>query len=69
MIFGAMVFIGLYTQITAILAILTIKIDWWFAKKMSPVSADKMMVYVFAVVILLSLIVTGPGLFAFDLPL
>ena len=68
-IFGALIFVGVYTQLIAILAIITIKLDWWTKRKTTPLSSEQMMLYVFAGVILLSLLVTGPGVFAFDLPL
>ncbi len=68
-IFGAMILVGLFTQVVAILSIIAIKIDWLMKRKIATVSKEQMMVYVFAVVILLSLLVTGPGIFAFDIPL
>ncbi|KND46699.1 MAG: hypothetical protein AB201_02555 [Parcubacteria bacterium C7867-006] len=68
-IFGTMVLVGLFTQAVAVLSIITIKIDWWMKRKVSPVSKEQMIIYVFAGVILLSLLVTGPGIIAFDLPL
>ncbi len=67
-IFGSMILVGLYTQIVAILAIVSLKTDWWLNRKTNPMSGDKLMIYIFAGAILLSLLVTGPGILAFDLP-
>ncbi len=70
---GAMLIVGLYTQVTAIAGILMLKFYFYFAywihRKSSPISIERYFEYVFPAVILLSLIFTGPGLFAFDLPL
>lgn len=63
------IFVGFYTQAFVLVGILVIKFDWWTKKKISPISKEQMMLYVFAEVILLSLVVTGPGAFAIDLPL
>ena len=63
-----MILVGLYTQIVAILTVISLKADWWMKRKANPISGDKLIVYIFAGAILLSLIVTGPGVIAFDLP-
>lgn len=70
---GVLVFLGLYTQIAVIVAILTLKIDFYFEhwknRKMTPVSMDLYFLYFMSALVLLTLIFTGPGAFAFDLPL
>ncbi len=66
---GLMLIVGIYTQAVAIVGIALIKLDWWTKRKSSPVSKENMMLYAFSVVILLSLLVTGPGAIAVDWPL
>jgi hypothetical protein len=66
---GLFVFIGLYTQVAVIVGIIVIAFDYFEDKKNGPISREKMFVYAFAKIILLSLLFTGPGFFAFDLPL
>ncbi len=66
---GIMLMVGLYTQVVVIIGIILIKFDYFVDRKFSPISKDKMIIYFLVAVILLSLLVTGPGLFAFDLPL
>ena len=68
-IFGILLVVGLYTQITAVVAIILIKFDFWNLKKVGGMSRDKIMLYTTMSIILLSLLVTGPGFLAFDLPL
>lgn len=68
-ILGVMIFGGLYTQLVSILALVFIKLDWWMRRKTNPLTKDQLMLYWFAGVILLSLMFTGPGMLAFDLPL
>lgn len=70
---GSLVFLGLYTQPASILAIVVLKfdfyMDYWNNRKSTPVQAEKYFLYFMAGIILLSLLFTGPGAFAFDLPL
>ncbi len=66
---GALVFVGLYTQIAALLGIAVLKFDWYMARKFLPLSKTELFAYALAMMILLSLVFTGPGFFAFDLPL
>ena len=63
------IIIGFYTQIAAIVAILCIKFDYWREKKAGTVSREKMALTILMEVILISLLFTGPGFLAFDLPL
>lgn len=70
---GALVVLGLYTQIASLISIVILKLDFYadhyWTPTNSPASTEKYVLYFFAIVILLSLLLTGPGLFAFDLPL
>ncbi len=70
---SGLLFVGLYTQAAAIAGILLNKfdfyVDYYKNRKISPVSKEKYFLYALAGVILLSLLLTGPGAFAFDLPL
>lgn len=68
-IVGAFLTIGLYTQAVAIVGIISIKLNWWIKRKVTPTPPDQMTLYIICGVILLSLLVTGPGAFAIDLPL
>lgn len=66
-------FLGLYAQVGAILSIVSLKfdfyLDYWKDRGTNPIFIEKYFLYGLAVVIALSILVTGPGAFAFDLPL
>lgn len=66
---GVMLFVGVYTQAVVLVALIFTKLDWWTNRKISSISNDKMMIYWFTGIILLSLLFTGPGAFAIDYPL
>lgn len=70
---GLAVVLGLYTQVAVLVGISMFKFDFyfehWINRKNTPVTPEMYFTYFMAVFILLSLIVTGPGAFAFDLPL
>lgn len=66
---GVLLVLGLYTQLAAIVGILVIGFDLYMDRKSGTVSMDRKILCVITIVILLSLLFTGPGLFAFDLPL
>ena len=72
-VFGVMLIIGLYTQIIAIVSIILLKFDYYVDfykdRKSTPVPKMVTFLYVMAILILLSLLFTGPGAYAFDLPL
>ncbi|KKR45792.1 MAG: hypothetical protein UT81_C0006G0017 [Parcubacteria group bacterium GW2011_GWA2_40_14] len=68
-IVGALLVMGLYTQITAILAFIVIIFDFYTTRKTGALSQEKIVSYALAGIILLSLLFTGPGFLAFDLPL
>ncbi len=64
-----MIVVGFYTQIAVIIALILIALDFWLEKKKGPVAREKMALTILMIIILLSLLLTGPGAFAFDLPL
>jgi uncharacterized membrane protein YphA (DoxX/SURF4 family) len=68
-LFGVMLFVGVYTQAVVLLALVSIKLEWWTNRKISPTTSDKIMIYCLVGIILLSLLFTGPGAFAIDYPL
>jgi uncharacterized membrane protein YphA (DoxX/SURF4 family) len=61
--------IGLYTQAAAILGIVLVCFDWWADKKISAPTDEQKLLHIIIVVILLSLLFTGPGFLAIDKPL
>ena len=66
---GLMLILGLYTQALAIVGVLVLGLDYYVDKKTTQPSLDTILLFAFCVIILISLIFTGPGLFAFDLPI
>ncbi len=66
---GAFLFLGLYTQVAVLFGLIIIAFTYYTEKKLTQISSDKKMVFLFASIILLSLLFTGPGFFAFDLAL
>ena len=66
---GLFIIIGLYTQIVVLFAILFILIENYLEKKEGVLSREKSAITFLMIAILLSLMLTGPGIFAFDLPL
>lgn len=68
---GALVFLGLYTQVTVLIAVAVLKLDFYLDhyKGGIPVPEDKKIYYGIIILSLLSLLFTGPGFLAFDLPL
>lgn len=64
-----LLFLGLYTQIASIVAILILKWDFYMERKTMMLTPDQKKIYFLVIFILLSLLFTGPGFFAFDLPL
>ncbi len=65
--------LGLYTQITALAAIAILKLDfywdYWTNRKTVPIPENQKILFGVFIVILISLLLTGPGFLAFDLPL
>ncbi|MFA5888888.1 MAG: hypothetical protein WCW47_02750 [Candidatus Paceibacterota bacterium] len=66
---GILLIAGFYTQIAAIVSILVICFDYFLENNSATFSTEKKILYVVIKVILLSLLFTGPGFFALDLPL
>lgn len=66
---GILLVVGLYTQIIAIVGILLLRFDMWAERKVSPISRQYIILDITLSVILLSLLFTGPGFMAIDLPL
>ncbi len=64
--------LGLYTQIASILGILVLKYDlysnYWSKRKVMDIPKNIYFLYGLAGIILLSLLFSGPGFWAFDLP-
>ena len=70
---GIFVIVGLYTQIAALVAICVVKLDFWnriwLKRHVTKPSPQEMWLYIIIALTLFTLLFTGPGLFAFDLPL
>ena len=66
---SVLLILGLYTQVAALIAFAFLKFDFWTEKKKNLLAKDKVLLYVAIEIILLSLVFSGPGFFAFDLPL
>jgi uncharacterized membrane protein YphA (DoxX/SURF4 family) len=73
LIAGIMILVGLYTQIVALFAIILIKFDFYTNyyknRNILPVPSEIYFLYIIVGIIFLSLMFTGPGFLAFDLPL
>jgi uncharacterized membrane protein YphA (DoxX/SURF4 family) len=69
LLLALLLIIGLYTQLAAVLnaAILVIKLA--FKAKSKALFTDGINYYILLLVMCLSLVVTGAGMFGFDLPL
>ncbi|MFA7216552.1 MAG: hypothetical protein WC095_01030 [Candidatus Paceibacterota bacterium] len=67
-VFSFFIFIGLFTQIFALLGIALAKLNYYLDRKYSDKKPD-MGMHIVVIIILLSLVFTGPGFLAFDLPL
>lgn len=66
---GAIIFVGIYTQIGAIFGILVMIFDFYIENKNKNISRDKKTLYMLSLVILIAILVMGPGIPAFDRPL
>jgi len=66
---GILLLIGLYTQLVSIVGIILISFDFFINQNSPAFSVEKRILYVMVKIILISLLVTGPGFLAFDLPL
>jgi uncharacterized membrane protein YphA (DoxX/SURF4 family) len=61
--------IGLYTQVAAIIGIVLACFNWWADKKTTLLSTEQELLHIVLIIILLSLLFTGPGFLAIDKPL
>ncbi len=61
--------IGLYTQIVALVGIVLVCFNYYTDKKIAQPTAEQKILHIVLIVILLSLVFTGPGLLAIDKPL
>lgn len=68
-IVSALLVVGLYTQVAAILGIVINKIEVYPKWKHRNLTKEGFALYALAGLIFLSLLFTGPGFLAFDLPL
>lgn len=68
-IIGVLLFVGLYTQVAAILAIIFVGIEWRKQSQTAPLPFQELRVTVLAGAIGVSLLFLGAGFLAFDLPL
>lgn len=73
LITGVFLVVGLYTQAVAIVGIALLKFDYYVDfyrnRKTTPIPNEHKILTVVLIVILISLLFTGPGFVAFDLPL
>ena len=68
-IIGILIFVGLYTQVASFLAIIILSFDMYQNKKKFGLNLEQKMIFIFVTIITFSLLFTGPGFLAFDLPL
>lgn len=68
-IIGILLFVGLYTQVAAILATIFIGIEWRKRSQAAPLSFQEQWTLTLAAAIAVSLLFLGAGVLAFDLPL
>ena len=66
---SVLIIIGLYTQVAVIVALVLVVFDYFLERKAGNLNREKMALTVLMKVILISLLFTGPGFLAFDLPL
>lgn len=66
---GILIFIGLFTQVAALAAIILLVIRYVREKRVGPTNIERTLFLKALVVMALSLMFTGPGFLAFDLPL
>lgn len=69
---GATILAGYYTQVSAIVGIILLKfdfyVDYWRERENRPVPKHFYFLYAMAGLILVSLIFSGAGMWAFDMP-
>ncbi len=62
-------FIGLYTQVVALVGICLSCFDWWADKKTADLTKEQKILHIIWIIILISLLFTGPGFLGMDKPL
>ncbi len=69
---GVFLIIGFYTQLSSLAGIALLKfdfyVDYWQSRKTKPVPKYFYFLYAITVLVLVSLLFSGAGLFAFDMP-
>ena len=66
---GLSLLLGLYTQVSALIVFAYLAVQLFFKFKSKSLFSDGINYYFILLMIALSLLFTGPGVFAFDLPL
>ena len=66
---GIFLILGLYTQAVVLVGLVILGFEYFTEKKSGPISMEKMILMSLIKIILISLLLTGPGLFAMDMPL
>ena len=64
-----MIIVGLYTQIVVLVGLLFVSFDYYVEKKKGLISRERLALSILIKIVLISLLVTGPGFLAFDYPL
>lgn len=66
---GVLLVLGLYTQIAVLVGLIILGFDYFVDKKTTSLSDEKNILYMLVGIILFSLLFSGPGFLAFDLPI
>ena len=66
---GVLLFVGLYTQVAAILAVIFAGVEWHKRTRVASLPFQELWTTVMVIVIAVSLLFLGAGFLAFDLPL
>ena len=66
---GILLLVGFYTQIASVIALLLNGFDFHIDQKEIPRTTEQKIIHALSSIILISLLLTGPGFWALDLPL
>lgn len=66
---GVFIFIGLFTQVTALVAIAFVWVEWFKRARTNPHTFSELWGIIFVTAICIGLLFLGAGFLAFDLPL
>lgn len=66
---SVLLILGLYTQAAALAGLIIVAFDYFADRKVAPMTGEKRILYSIVKIILITLLFSGPGFFAFDLPL